>query len=293
MDRGSLIVIFSLAALAIAISGMLAPEDVPVVLDLTGTHRVASLAPCITATLRALGAEDSIALVSDFCPDSDGLPRGGTALAPDLERILRCGARVLLVRSATALPRSELRRVGTPVELPWSTIEEVTKSIETIGSLVNRKQAADDLARRMRETLSSVPSPDAPRVLLVIGDSFDEAGGLWVIKPNSIHGAVLAAAGCRNAIEKPMSGTPQLSIEGLHQIDPDIILHMIPGDDSDGRSRGDIRQDYATLKGLQAVRRATVGRVCHPRILDEGPELLELVAAIQQEVELLNRGESR
>ncbi len=293
MDRGSLSLIFILAAMAIAISGMIAPENHPGVSSLEGTHKVASLAPCITATLRELGAEDSIALISDYCPDQPGVSRGGTALAPDLERIVRSGARVLLVRSATALPRGELRRVGIPIELPWSTVSEVADSIETIGALVDRPQAARELAGRIRDTLSGTAAVESPRVLLVIGESFDSSGGLWVIKPNSIHGAVLEAAGYRNALDQPLSGTPQLSIERLHQLDPDFIVHLIPGEESEGPSSAEILEDYATLDQLKAVKNSRVGRVCHPRILDEGPELLDLVIAIRQQLEQLDRGESR
>lgn len=290
MDRASLIIICALAALAIAIAGMLAPDSASGVAGVDGFHPVASLAPSITATIRALDAEQSIVLVSDYCLAPDEIPRGGTALAPDLERILRSGARILLVRSAAGLPRDELRRVGTPVELAWSTVEEVANSIEIIGSLVNRQQAATSLAQKMRETLVSASSPDAPRVLLVIGDSFDESGGLWVIKPNSIHGAVLEAAGYLNAIEQPMRGSPQLSLERLHKIDPDVILHLVSGDGSSGRGEEQLKRDYAALGALQAVRQDRVGRVCQPRILDEGPEMLELVAAIRNQVERLWRG---
>ena len=291
MDRVSLIIICSLAALAIAIAWMLAPQPLSEIPAVEAGQPIASLAPCITATLQALDAAGSITLVSDYCFAPDEIPRGGTALAPDLERILRSGARLLLVRSAAGLPHDELRRVGTPVELPWSTVEEVATSIEIIGSLVNRQVAAVDLARRMREALRSQATPESPRVLLVIGDSFDESGGLWVIKPNSIHGAVLEAAGCRNAVTESMRGTPQMSLERLHRIDPDIILHLVTGEDDSSGTPEQLRRAYSALEGLQAVRRQKIARVIHPRILDEGPELIELVAAIRQQVEQLERGD--
>ena len=126
MDRVSLIIICSLAALAIAIAWMLAPQPLSEIPAVEAGQPIASLAPCITATLQALDAAESITLVSDYCFAPDEIPRGGTALAPDLERILRSGARLLLVRSAAGLPHDELRRVGTPVELPWSTVEGIS-----------------------------------------------------------------------------------------------------------------------------------------------------------------------
>ncbi|MDE0959217.1 MAG: ABC transporter substrate-binding protein [Planctomycetota bacterium] len=297
MDRGSLIIIFALAALAIGIAGLVSTDEFPrttaiVSSDGSSGNRVVSLAPCITGTLLAIGAEQSISLISDYCPQIDGVGRGGTALSPDLERIVRSGSRILLVRSAVGLPRDELARVGETIELPWSSVEQVAGSIRRIGSVVERESSANQLADRFEQVLAgSGVAEDAPRVLLVIGTELDASGGPWVIKPNSIHGAVLRAAGFRNAIEKPMSGTPQISFERLLAIDPDIILHLSSAPEEE-RSQS-VLDRYRHLAGLGAVTGGAVGQVLGPRILDEGPELLDLVGAIQLEVERLATGGAR
>lgn len=295
MDRGSIFIILALALLAIFIAGIVAPDSNPdggagaILTDREGP--VVSLAPCITGTLLAIGAERSIALVSDYCPQLEGVSRAGTALAPDLERILRSGSRTLLVRRAAGVPIDELQRVGVPVELSWASADQVADSIRIIGGLVGRKAAALQLATRFEQLAIAQVEADAPRVLLVIGSDLEASGGPWVIKPNSMHGAVLKAAGYRNAIEMPMTGTPQISFERLLAIDPDIILHLSTA------SRGGVLQPvlerYRHLDGLSAVASGAVGEVIGPRILDEGPELLDLVDSIESEVQRLFAGGAR
>ncbi len=295
MDRGSIFIILALALVAIFIAGLVAPDANPdgdaraIITDRVGP--VVSLAPCITGTLLAIGAERSIALVSDFCPELEGVSRAGTALAPDLERILRSGSRTLLVRRAAGVPIDELGRVGDPVELSWASAEQVADSIRIIGGLVDQESAAVQLATRFEQLAIAQVEADAPRVLLVIGSDLEASGGPWVIKPNSMHGAVLKAAGYRNAIENPMAGTPQISFERLIAIDPDIILHL-----STGSRSGDpqpVLERYQHLDGLGAVAAGAVGEVIGPRILDEGPELLDLVDSIELEVQRLLAGGAR
>jgi len=294
LDRGSIFIIITLASLAVAISGLVSTDEftgnaaVESLVAKSGSG-VVSLAPCITGTLQSIGAESAISMISDYCPQIVGVARGGTALAPDLERIVRSGSRILLVRSAAGLPRDELERVGETIELPWSSVAQVVASIRAIGVVVHRESSANQLADRFEKLLADpVVAEDAPRVLLVIGTDLDASGGPWVIKPNSIHGAVLKAAGFRNAIEQAMSGTPQISYERLLAIDPDIILHLNGG--RGATADQSLLDHYRKLSGLKAVTGGAVGEVSGPRILDEGPELLDLVQAIRAEVTRLAAG---
>ncbi|MGE4619624.1 MAG: ABC transporter substrate-binding protein [Planctomycetota bacterium] len=293
MDRRSLFIIVLLAISACVIAGLLGQRSADPSGRVEGAVQVASLAPCITGTLYAIGATKSIGLVSDYCPASEEMPRGGTALAPDLERILRSQSRVLLVRHAAGVPIEELKRVGEPIILPWSTVSQVASSIEKIGTITGHVSAAQNLSQHLKDTLTATANPDAPRVLLVIGSDFEEGSGPWVIKPNSMHGAVLTAAGYRNAIEKPMTGAPQISLEALLKIDPDYILHLLVGPEraTDPSSTTDqsheLLSDYAGLPQLNAVRLQRIGQIQHPRILDEGPELIELVREMSQELKRL------
>ena len=296
LDRGSIIIIFLLAVAGSLFAGLLQSGDpvgsVPVEsVDAVGS--VVSLAPCITATLLAIGADDSLAMISDYCPPVENLQRGGTALVPDLERIVRSGSPTLLIRAAVGVPVQELSQVGDPLILPWSSVSQVAASIRSIGEVVKKRQEADLLASRFETVLSGAAPADAPTVLLVIGIDSGGSGGPWIIKTNSLHGAALHAAGYSNAIEDPLSGAPQISLEQLLRIDPDFILHLVPAKEPSQEARQQIVGGYEKLTALKAAQRGTIGSIHHERILDEGPELLDLVDSIAAELNRLSPGDRR
>lgn len=251
------------------------------------SQRLASLAPCLTHTLLALGGEDRLALISDYCPPVRELPRGGTALSPDLERVMRSGAGVILARAAAGVPVDAIRRVGTPVVLPWSSVEEMCDSVLQLGELSGCNESAQTLARELKEGLAPTADGSGPKVLLVIGGPLDRSGGPWVIRESSLHGQTLKAAGFRNALEQPLTGAPQLSLEALVQLNPDIIIHLVPAED-DGNGLDSVRESYSGIPGLTAWERKTIGAIHDPGVLDEGPGLLELVTGLRQEIQRLS-----
>lgn len=250
---------------------------------LTGTSRLASLAPCLTSTLVALGGKDRLALISDYCPPVGEVPRGGTALSPDLERVMRSGANVVLARAAAGVPVDAIRRVGTPVVLPWSSVAEMCESVLLLGELSGCQNAAKNLVHDLQSGLAPRNDDSGPRVLLVIGGPIDRSGGPWVIREDSLHGQTLKAAGYRHAFQQPLRGAPQLSVETLIELDPDVIVHLIP-EEADGDSRRLVRESYSGIPGLRAWKENRIGVIHDPWILDEGPGLLALVDQLRLEI---------
>jgi len=248
---------------------------------------LASLAPSITATLLALGGEDRLAMISDFCPTVGDLPRGGTALSPDLERILRSGAKILLARSAAGGPVDALGRIGVPVMLPWSNVEDLCFSIEKLGEISAKEENARELAQRMRSGMAPTDSPQSPRILLVIGGPLDRSGGPWVIRDESLHGQALRAAGYRNALVDPLPGAPKISLEALIEMNPDGIIHLIPAEESSDSNREAVISSYSGIPGLKALSRGAIGTIHDPTILDEGPGLLKLVGQLKETIQKL------
>ncbi len=241
------------------------------------------MAPCLTSTLIAMGGEDRLTLISDYCPPVKELPRGGTALSPDLERVMRSGAEVVLARAAAGVPVDAIRRVGTPVVLPWSSVREMCDSVLRLGDLSGCQQAARGLAQDLETGLAPRNDGTGPRVLLVIGGPLDRSGGPWVIREDSLHGQTLKAAGYRHAFQEPLMGAPQLSVESLIDLDPDVIVHLSPVEDA-GSGRQKVYDSYSGIPGLRAWVEDRIGAIHDPQILDEGPGLLVLVDQLRKEI---------
>ena len=253
----------------------------------SGGSKLASLAPCITSSLIALGGEDRLVLISDYCPQVKDLPRGGTALSPDLERVKRSGAAVVLARAAGGVPVDSIGRVGKPVVLPWSSVDQMCESIRRLGEISGTEEVARQLVDELKVGLKSRESADSPEVLLVIGGPLDRSGGPWIIRDESLHGQALKAAGFRNALTDRQLGTPQLSIEALVEMDPTIIIHLVPAEGDELADKA-VRNSYSGIPGLGAWKENRIGAIHDPAILDEGPGLLELVQQLRKKVELLS-----
>lgn len=238
-------------------------------------RRIASLSPAITDTIVALGAEPTLVLVSDYCQLTQ-LPRGGTIISPRFERLASVQPDLIVATHFAGSPEADLERVAPLLSLRWLTLDEVVHSIRKLGAAVARQPQADALARRMERELAPRDTPDAPRVLLLLGPLGEERIGYFFVRNESLHGRLLTASGYRNAMgTQPHPGQPHLSVEQLLRVDPDVVLVL-------QESPAGGRPPLAGLTPLSAVRHARTGVLVKPGILSMGPDLLENRRAVAE-----------
>jgi iron complex transport system substrate-binding protein len=245
-----------------------------------GAPRLVSLAPALTETVLALGGVAQLVGVSNYCrlPRGLQLPRLGTSLTPSYEAIagLRC-SRILCDDSA-GTKRAELSALAPCEFLPWLTLPEVVKSTRRLGQVLGQAAAGDALADKLHTRLSRQPPPNAPRVLMLLSYDPDRPAEIWFIRPNSLHGAALHAAGARNAVEHDVPGLPRLGVEQLLTLDPDVVLILPPPGSPPERHDALVRA-FNALAPLRAVRNGRVKCVAGSQSV--GPSILELVDAIE------------
>lgn len=252
----------------------------------TGALRIVSLSPGITESVVALGAASQLVGVSDYClpPSNVHAPRVGSALTPNYEAIARSKPDLILATAVAGTQLDPLARLAPTHALPWLAQSEVQSSLLSLGQLLGRAQAASALVQRFETTLRGVPSPDAPRVLWVLDWGADSATTTWFIRDNSLHGAVLRAAGLRNAVPQPVT-EPTLSVEQLLKVDPDVIVQVLSAPQLDGaqitQAQARLQEHYARLSPLRAVREHRLLVVHHPGAMNLGPGVLDLVATLR------------
>lgn len=248
----------------------------------TARAGVLSLFPAATETAAALGALDRLSGRSDWCnypPEVASLPAFGSALTPDLERIAALGPRAILVDGSVG-GQGETLRALAPVEvLPWLSVEDVIASTKRLGVVLDAP--ADALAARYAP-LTAAPPLDGPEVLAVLAN--DSVGNeIFYIRPGSIHGGALHAAGARNAVRADPGGAPALSVEALIALDPPTVLVLTTAPVTDAL-RAEIVAGWAKYAPLRAVRDGRIGVVGGPAALNVGPSVLELVGALRAEL---------
>ncbi len=258
--------------------------------------RIVSLSPAITETLFAIGAGEWVVGCSDYCrypEEVQGLPTGGTALTPSLEALVRMRPTHLVTERSQSVPASMLGEIAPTTQLPWLTLAEIMKSVRVLGELTGNGERAEEVARKLESSLSHRASAGAPRVLVLIGMGGVDSTTFWFIRPDSLHGRGVEAAGARNAVGGKNSAAPSMSVEELIKLDPDVIVAMIADVSQFETEREAYRKALARLPMLRAVKDDSIGFLKGPALFSTGPRIVGFVDALRGELERLGVLEQR
>jgi iron complex transport system substrate-binding protein len=193
-------------------------------------ERIVSLNPSLTEMLVALGAEDRIVGIDDRSarrhPPLAHLPTVGGLFNPSLEAVVALAPDVVvLVPSAQQRDlRARMQELGIEVrELPNITLDELLASIEVLGELVERRQAARERVAEIRAAFEATERSAAgrrpPRVVFAL-----QRDPLYVVGAGNFLDAMLRAAGAINAAAELGGPYPQASLEWLIASQPEVIL---------------------------------------------------------------------
>lgn len=203
--------------------------------------RIISLMPSNTELLFALGLEDLIVGVTDFCnypPEletavAEGrIKRVGDAFNINEELIVSLEPTLVLFghesdATETLGERLSNLEIQTVVLYP-TTIQETLDSIITLGELTDRKEQAQQLAAEMETALAEIEAitrdlddAEKPRVLMLLDLDF-----LYVAGSGTLEDELIALAGGMNVIEA--AGYNPVSEEVIVESDPQVIFCSFP-----------------------------------------------------------------
>lgn len=244
-------------------------------------RRIVSLVPSVTEILYALGLEERLAGVTDFCdhpPAARAKPRVGGMVAPSLESIVALRPDLVIVTTAgnRELTSAQIHRLGIPVyAVNPTSLAEVFDLVERLARLLGRAETAGPLLRelraRVRAVVGRVAARPRPRVLYVVWPE-----PLIVPGRGALVSELITLAGGRSVTAEGGDGYPRFGIEAAIAQAPEVILlarhgaHMSPL----------AREQWERFASLPAVRQGRVhdvdGSLLHrygPRLVD-GLELL-------------------
>jgi len=273
-------------ALALMLVTVLAPATAAAlnVTDQTGRRvtlpapprRMVSLVPSVTEALFALGAQDLLVGVTDFCdypPAARRKPSVGGMLAPSLETLVMLGPD--LVIATTAGNREEtfaqIERLRIPVYLVNpASVADMLDVISRLGALTGHEAAATRLVAsldsRIKAVAARVATRPRPRVLYVLWPE-----PLIVPGRGSLVSELLALAGGDSVTADGAQPYPRFSLEAAVARAPEVILLA-----SHGSRQGPMARDkWERFSGLPAVKSGKLytvdGNLLHrygPRVVD-------------------------
>ncbi len=223
-------------------------------------RRIVSLAPSITEILFALGLEESIAGVTNFCdypPEAKTKPKIGGMSNPSVEAILRLSPDLVILTTDGNPKYLESRLGGLGIRtyvFRARRISELPGGIKKLGSFLGVPNEAGNLSARietvLRDYAGKQPSTGrSQKVLFIIWPD-----PLIVAGPGTEIDDVLGILGLQNIAHDAPNNYPRYSLEEVIRRDPDIIFI--------GKGHADMKEVAGRiLKRLASLRAVKEGSV--------------------------------
>jgi iron complex transport system substrate-binding protein len=291
MNRFGLVLTVLLLAATCARAGVTVQDDRGNTVSLARpAERIVSLAPHATELLFAAGAGSRMVGAvdwSDFPPAAREVPRVGSYVQPDLERIVALKPDLVVAWYSGNEPRlvERLRALGYPVYVSeMRALEEVPAGIERLGRLAGTDAAASRAAadfRARRDRLQKSYAAGVPvRVFYQIWDK-----PLMTINNEHLITRVMELCGGRNVFGDLPTLTPHLDVEGVLVANPQAIVAS-----GMGEARPDWLDHWRRWPDLTAVKNGHLFFVPPdflqrptPRILDGAQQMCEALEQVRKD----------
>ena len=245
---------------------------------------VVSLAPGITETLYAIGAEDLLIARSDACNYPEWVEdKPGVPLYPLLDRdsALSFHPDLILASDETVSIEESLFFDGfnQPIYFQtYSSYSDIYRNIRTIGEIVGKEQEANHLADSLETIEQSIfeETKDEIKyntVILISIDPLAVAGG------GSFMNEMIAKAGGNNPFSKKYEKYPVVTEEEMVKANVEFII--LPTRNSGGSMLSELTGRYPRLAALPAIQLGQVfDNLPKDLILRPGPRSVEGLAML-------------
>ncbi len=243
--------------------------------------RIVSLAPSITEMLFALGLDQEVVGVTEFCnypPAALDKPKVGYA-QPNLESIIALQPELIVAPKSflrvDLLNRLEQLKIPT-ILLDAQTVEDILRHIQLLGRVVGRVpeslKVTEAIRKQMAVLTAQLEGQPRPTLLFVINtDPLITAG------PGSYIHQLIELAGARNAAESAGMPYPRLSIEEVLRQNPEFLL--FPTGPFEGIPQAE-QDQWRRWTSLEAVKRDQFMHIDSDILNRPGPRVIEALEAL-------------
>ncbi len=254
-------------------------------------RRIVSLAPSITEILFAIGLDEEIVGVTDFCnypPAALTKPKVAYS-QPNLEALVALEPQLVLAPPsflrADLLAKLEQLKIPTFV-LESKTVEGILGHIQLLGRMVGRATEANAYTAAMRKKLADltkrVEGRPRPTLLYVLNSE-----PLITVGPGSFIHHLIESAGGRNAAERANAPYPRLTMEEVLTQNPDMLL--FPVGEYEGIPQAE-QDRWKRWESIGAVQNGKLFQINSDLLNRPGPRVLEalrlLVKILHPDVDL-------
>lgn len=237
--------------------------------------RIVSLAPNLTEIVYAVGAGDSLVGNTEYCDfpaEAKKVTKIGDTMHPSIERIIALKPQIVLVSTASQLEAfaKQLDQQGFAVYFtnPGS-LDEVFRSIETLGDLFGHRDWAAAVAQDLRTRAAAVEV--AMQSVKPVRVFYQVSGEpLYTIGRNAYLTDLVRRAGGISVTADVPSAFPRFSDEAALAARPEAII--LPSGGSMGTANSTVS---VALKNSPAVLKNRVYKINDDYLSRPGPRLVD------------------
>ncbi|MFW5426499.1 MAG: ABC transporter substrate-binding protein, partial [Methylophagaceae bacterium] len=226
-------------------------------------QRIISLAPNITEILFALGLGEKVVGVSNYCDfpsEALALPKVGGFVNPNIEMIVSLQADLVILPAKQHRTITQLQHLNIPVlTVRSATLLDIKEAIIAIGQRTAYRQQATELLSTLNNKINFITNEintlSRPTVMISLGNSTssEQINTVYIAGQNDFYNDLIALAGGTNVYKDTRLNVPSLSVEGIIQLNPDIIIDIYPEADDHNADLKQVLQRWQSLKHINAV----------------------------------------
>lgn len=245
--------------------------------------RIISTVPSGTELIYALGCEQRLAGVTDFCqypPAARVLPKIGGLFNPNFERLLALEPDAIIAQGRAPKMTAFCQQHGIRLlRIRMNTVDIILEDTRLLGEQLGCTDRAMHLARDMEEQLATIRAAVADRKRVRIFFSLYRLGGstagISTVGRPSFITDLIDTAGGENIFADIEQPYPKISLESLLKRRPEVIIEPFPGDKLDPADRQQRLQAWQSMSDLPAVAKGRIYFLPENLILKPGPRIVQ------------------
>ena len=251
-------------------------------------ERIVSLAPGITETLFALGLGNRIIGVTRYCTyplQTKDIEKIGGYSDANIEKIVSMHPDLVILLREHEKQQNSLNRFGvSTLMIDNSSCAAICSSFAVIGRRCGVSHAADSLILEFNDKLTKPARQEyIPKVLFCVGRDNPGSGrikSVYIAGCGSYYNDLIEAAGGKNVFTNSDRAYPQLSMEGILALAPDIIIDVASA--MENCNCNTLIADWNSMERLPAVKNKRIYCIANDYATVPGPRILLLLDGLKR-----------
>jgi len=250
-------------------------------------QRIITLSPSITEIAFALGLDEEVVAVTKYCDYPKKvtvLPNVGGYIDPNLEAIVALQPDLVILVATQQHTIKQLQQLNIPILAIYnSSLSDIKNSILTIGKATNRQQRAQEILNDIDFNITAITTKVAhlprPKVMLAMGHSTasEQMKNVYISGQHDFYNDLIHLAGGQNSYQGTHLKVPSLSIEGIMQLNPDVIIDVFPEASDHNSDLEQVKQRWQNLVYVNAVKHNRVHIIEENYATIPGPRVFQLL----------------